>query len=166
MKRRLLSAYEALASNNCSENKCRVKLDNSLVSYCGEELRDYVQKHDRASPSTICDCFIIGSPDYVSLVELKYYKGRNKYISVSKVRKQLSGGFDLLCTILHGTQKTGIMVQFVLCTNGRFQFPSQRLEFQKPILSGIGARINKICCGSKLPKNHKHIKIDHVMRHT
>ena len=165
MKRSLLSAYEALASNDCSENKCRVRLDISLTSYCGEELRDNIQGYNCASPSPICDCFITGPSDHISLVELKYYKGRNKCICVGRVRKQLSGGFNLLRKILHDQQKTKIIVQFVLCTNGKFQYPSQKLKFQKSLSPDINIQIHKIPCGSALPKKHKKIKIDCIMSH-
>lgn len=162
MRHNPLDSYEALASNNCSENKCRVRLDGSLVSYCGEKLRDRVRGPNYASPSPICDCFITGPSDHISLVELKHYRGRNKCISVSKVRKQLSGGFALLRDILHDQQKTEAAVQLVLCTNGKFQYTSQRLEFQKSILPDVNMQINDIPCGSKLPEKHKKIKIDHM----
>ncbi len=158
----LLGAYKALASNKCSENKCCVILDNSLLSYCGEKLRDSVQGFNRASPSPVCDCFISSPNDCISIVELKHYSGRSKCISVGRVRKQLCGGFGVLCKILRDQQKHGVSVQFVLCTNGKFQFSSERLKFQKPILTNASVQIAKICCGSKLPSRYTKIKIDHV----
>lgn len=158
----LLEAYKALASNKCSERKCSVILDNSLLSYCGEKLRDSVQGFNHASPSPVCDCFISGPNDCISIVELKRYSGRNKCIGVGRVRKQLCGGFDVLCKILRDQQKLSVSVQFVLCTNGKFPFPSQLSEFQKPILTNASVQITKICCSSKLPSRYTKIKIDHV----
>lgn len=158
----LLGSYKILASNRCSENKCCVRLDSSLISYCGEKLRDSVQGSHRASPSPVCDCFVSNPNDYISLVELKHHSGRNKCVKVGLVRKQLCGGFDVLCKILRDQRKTSTLMQFVLCTNGKFQFSSQRVEFQKSILANGNVQINKIRCGEKLPDKYAKIKIDHA----
>ena len=62
-------------STKCSEGGCRVSMPKSLVTYCGEAVRDHIMENRNTTPKMF-DCIITDSrEDKMSAVELKHRKG-------------------------------------------------------------------------------------------
>lgn len=159
MTQKIMSDYAEARSPKCKEHRCSVVMPESFTSYCGEMVRDIIHGTHEQSGQKMCDC-IIADPDEdkISLIELKYHTGRNKFDDVEHIRGQFEGGLNVLREVMKRARKPHICLEMVLCTNGRIAYPSEQRELGKP-LPGFGGNIRRIGCCEKLPGQYQTMSV-------
>lgn len=162
--------YPYAKIDKCSENNCRVDLENSFVVYCGVTLRDNIMEK-RKRGLKICDCVITDSnEEKISIVELKNRRGHKKGLegkgkagNIDDVRGQFRGGLIVLRKILERIAKTRIRVQLVLYTKNEIQDSSERKRLRRPFYNGPkNLGISMAVCGKNMPKDYVAVSVQDI----
>ena len=124
----------------CSEGGCQVSMPKSLVTYCGEVVRDQIMEKGKTTLKMF-DCIITDScEDKISAVELKYRKGRTGVLKgkgkagrIEDVREKFTDGLIVLRRMLERIAKLCIRLQLVLYTKTQIKDRSELAELHRPL---------------------------------
>lgn len=154
-------------STKCSEGGCQVSMPKSLVTYCGESVRDHIMKNEKTTPKMF-DCIITDSRgDTISAVELKFrkgstgvLKGKRKAGRIDDVREKFTDGLIVLRKMLERIAKSCIRIQLVLYTKTQINDRSEIRELRKPLYNvSQKLMITTAVCGDKLPEAHVAVSV-------
>ena len=134
-------------TRSAPNSKCNVRLPPSSTVYCGETLRDEINRDRVGGITCVCDCIVCIEGNKISLVELKGGVLQND------VREQFQGGISILKHIL--PRKTKFSFQAVLATGRSIRSTSEKRALQRS-LKGIrpNVSIEVIKCKCPLPKEY------------
>ena len=154
-------------STKCSEGGCRVALEKSFVTYCGEVVRDQMMKKGKTTLKMF-DCIITDSDEgRISAVELKYrkgytgvLKGKRKAGNIDDIREKFTNGLVILRRILERISKSCICIQLVLYTKTEIQDRSELIELHRP-LDNVSPKLSiaTAVCGAELPKGYVTVSV-------
>lgn len=154
-------------STKCSEGGCRVALEKSFVTYCGEVVRDQMMEKGKTTLKMF-DCIITDSNEgRISAVELKHkkghagvLKGKGKAGSIDDVREKFTNGLVVLRRILERIAKSCIRLQLVLYTKTEIQDRSELVELHRP-LDNVSPKLSiaTAVCGAELPKRYVTVSV-------
>lgn len=151
----------------CSEGGCQVSIPKSLVTYCGENVRDHIMEKEKTTLKMF-DCIITDCrEEKISAVELKHrkggtgvLKGKGKAGRIEDVREQFTDGLIVLRRVLERIAKLCIRIQLVLYTKTRINDRSEMKELYRPLDNVTQKlRITTAVCGDELPEGYVAVSV-------
>ena len=154
-------------SNKCSEEGCKISLEKSFATYCGEIVRDQMMEKGKPTPKMF-DCIITDSREgRISAVELKHkkghagvLKGKGKAGHIDDIREKFAIGLIVLRRMLERIAKSCIRIQLVLYTKTQIKDRSELAVLYRP-LDNVPQRlrITTAVCGDELPEGYVAVSV-------